>query len=102
MGVRRGDRGASAESGGGPGAGARAEPGREQTLVRTCRSYTSDAAHERSSVDLGGRRERVVVLVSWAGRWVYVAATAEPPPSRVVDLARALEQSLAASRRSSA
>jgi len=47
-------------------------------------------------------RERVEGLIKKKARGQTIEAPAEPPPNRVVDLARALEQSLAASRRSSA
>ena len=43
-------------SGDGHGVGDALQPPQGRTLRRLCLLYTSDAADERSSVDLGGRR----------------------------------------------
>ena len=48
--------GGAADSGDGDSQARRPRPVRQQVSQRACLLYTSDAADERSSVDLGGRR----------------------------------------------
>ena len=59
-------------------------------------------AHFRPERFKDEHRERVEALIRKKAKGQTIEAPPEPQPSRVVDLARALEQSLAASRRSSA
>ena len=69
-------------------AGARARPG----LARPCLLYTSDAADERSSVDLGGRRiiKKKKRVDGWGGAHV-VSETIEIQATQQTDT-RAVEE----------